>query len=89
MSQLKLSISAAQSVKRFSEETKEKLIQNIKFLDNEVNALFSGLQDPTIKAYLDLSNSMQTTIKSIGQSLEAVEDYCQAVVLWIQNFQNL
>lgn len=89
MSQIKLSIGAAQNVKKISEDTKDKLINNIKILDGEVNSIFASLQDPTVKKYLELSENLQKSLTGIAQSIEGIEEYCNAVIAWIQGYNKI
>lgn len=89
MSKIMLSKDAAMKAISYSNDAKEDLLANINIMDGNVNSQFNGLQDPTIKKYLDLSEQMQNTIKQIGAKMEAISEYCQSVIRWIDAYSDI
>ena len=89
MGRIKLSKEAAMKVIRYSEEAKEKLMTNVNVMDSGVNSQFSGLQDPTLKKYLELSSQMQDLFKQIGTGLDAVSEYCRSVARFIDEYNEI
>ncbi len=83
-----LSISAAKKAIEASQQTHEALIRNIKLLDDLVNDQFRGLTDPTIKAYLKMSDEIRDTLLKIGRSMDACEEYCRRIIDWIIEYSN-
>ncbi len=86
MENIKVSIEAAQKAITYSNEAKEQLLSNINIMDNNVNSQFSGLQDPTLRRYLELSEQMQGLLRQIGGRMDAISEYCQSVISWIINY---
>lgn len=86
MGQIKLSKDACMRAIEYSKEANELLMTNINIMDNNVNSQFTGLQDPAFNRYLDLSAQMQTMLKQIGEKMQAIADYCQAVIRWMDDY---
>lgn len=86
MSKIKLSRDAALKVISYSGDSREQLMTNINVMDNNVNAQFSGLRDPAFNRYLELSGKMQELLRQIGGKMEAVSQYCQSVIRWIDEY---
>ena len=89
MARIKLSKEAAMRAIAYSNDAREQLISNINIMDNNVNSQFSGLQDPTFKRYLELSGQMQEMLKQIGGKMEAISEYCQSIIRWIDNYSDV
>ena len=89
MARIKLSEKAAMDAIRYSNEAREQLIANVNIMDNNVNSQFSGLQDPSLKRYLELSGQMQDMLKQISGKMESISDYCQSVIQWIRNYSEM
>ena len=81
-----LSIEACSKAIEYSSDTREKLMQNITKLSNSVDTQFSGLKDPSIKRYLELSEQVQTMLKNIGGKMDEVSEHCQHVIAWIKKY---
>jgi len=83
-----LSIPAAKRAIEESQQTREALMRNLKLLDDVVNEGFRGLLDPTIKAYLKMSDEVSEMLRKIGMSMDACEDYCRRIINWIIEYSN-
>lgn len=86
MARIKLSKDACIKVISYSSDAQEQLLANISVMDGNVNSQFSGLQDPSFKRYLELSEQMQGMLKQIGGKMEAISQYCQSVIRWIDEY---
>ena len=86
MAKIKLSKEAAMKAITYSNDANEQLMTNINVMDNNVNSQFSGLQDPAFNRYLELSSQMQGMLKQIGGKMEAIAQYCQSVIRWIDAY---
>lgn len=86
MERIKLSKEAAMRVITYSREARDSLIKNINVMDRDVNDQFAGLQDPSFKRYLDLSDQMQSMLKQIGEKMDAISTYCESVIRWIDAY---
>lgn len=86
MGQIKLSKDACMRAITYSNEAREQLMTNISVMDNNVNSQFAGLQDPAFNRYLELSSQMQGMLKQIGVKMEAISEYCQLVIRWIDDY---
>ena len=73
----------------YSKESSEKLQHNASIMDNQVNSQFAGLQDPTFKKYMELSEKMQDYLRQIGQKMDAISDYCERVKRWIDEYSEI
>ena len=85
MSRARISRQAVMSAISHSNEARDELRANISVMDNNVNSLFSGLQDPTFQKYLDLSEQMQGMLKQVSDKMDAISEYCQGVIRWMDN----
>ncbi|MBR2296053.1 MAG: hypothetical protein IKA43_01445 [Clostridia bacterium] len=86
MAAFTISAEAAGKAIQYSSEAVEKLSSNMRLLDTNVNSNFQGLQDPSIKKYLELSEQMQEMLRQVGDKMTQVEDYCKKVIAWIQDY---
>lgn len=86
MGQIKLSKEACMRAITYSNEAREQLMTNISVMDNNVNSQFSGLKDPAFNRYMELSSQMQGMLKQIGGKMEAISEYCQSVIRWIDDY---
>lgn len=84
-----LSKEAAMKAIMYSNEAREQLMTNINVMDNNVNSQFSGLQDPSFRRYLELSEQMQNMLRQIGGKMEEISTYCQSVIRWIDKYSEL
>lgn len=84
-----ISREAAQKAIRYSDEATTELRSNVNVMDNNVNSIFAGLQDPTIKKYLELSEQMQDMIKQVSGRMDAISEYCQSVIRWIDGYNDI
>ena len=89
MARIKLSREAAMKAIAYSEEASTALLEEVSFMDNEVNSCFSGLQDPTFMKYLELSGQMQEMLKQVSGKMDEISTYCQGVVRWIDEFSEV
>ena len=89
MARFKISREAAQRAINYSEEAATELRQNVIVMDNNVNSIFSGLQDPTLKKYLELSEQMQDMIRQVSSQMDAISEYCQGVIRWIDDYNDI
>ena len=80
---------AAQQVIDQSKEAAENLNRNMQLMDRQINSQFIGLKDPAFISYLELSMQMQEVLKQISGKMEAVSDYCQKVITWIDQYGDL
>ena len=87
MDKITLSEKAALKAIAYSNKAKEELLHNISIMDNNVNSQFSGLQDPTFKKYLELSEQMQSLLRQIGGRMDDIVKYCQSVIRWINEYR--
>ena len=88
MGRIKLSKDSAMKAITYSKEAFESLTQNAKIMDSQVNSKFIGLKDPTFISYLELSMQMQELLGQVGNKMEAVSDYCQSVIRWIDTYND-
>ncbi|MBQ2810341.1 MAG: hypothetical protein IJF11_05555 [Clostridia bacterium] len=84
----KISERAANEAIKLSNEAAEDLSMNMRVLDSDVNAKFAGLQDPTIKKYLELSEEMQIMLRTVSDKMEQIETYCRRIIQWINDYRN-
>lgn len=89
MGKFQLSKAAAQSAIYYSTETREKLLNNIKIMDNNVYSLFATLKDPTLKKYVELSTQVDKLLIQITQRLDDISSYCRQVITWIDKYNEL
>ena len=89
MARFTISKSAAQKAIKYSEEAATELSAGVRVMDNNVNSNFAGLQDPTVKKYLELSGQMQDMIKQVSGKMNAISEYCQSVIRWIDNYTDI
>lgn len=89
MGKIILSKEAAMKAINYSNEARDQLINNINIMDNEVNSQFSGLQDPSFRRYLELSDQMQDMLKQIGGKMDEISQYCQSVIRWIDLYSEM
>lgn len=88
MGRIKLSKDAAMKAISYSKEAFENLSQNAKIMDSRVNHQFIGLKDPAFISYLELSMQLQELLGQVGNKMEAVSDYCQAIIRWIDAYND-
>ena len=88
MGRIKLSKESAMKAITYSQEAYENLAQNAKIMDTQVNNRFIGLKDPTYDSYLELSMQMQELLGQVGNKMEAVSEYCQSVIRWIDAYND-
>ena len=80
---------AAQKVIQQSREASECLTRNMQIMDRQINSQFIGLKDPAFISYLELSMQMQELLKQTCGKMEAVSDYCQKVINWIDQYNDM
>ena len=85
---IKLSKDACMKAIAYSNDAREELMTNIGVMDNNVNSQFSGLQDPSFRR-LELSGNMQEMLKQIGVKMDAISQYCQSVMRWIDAYSEV
>lgn len=88
MGRIKLSKDSAMKAITYSKEAYENLAQNARIMDQQVNNRFIGLKDPAYVSYLELSMQMQELLGQVGNKMEAVSDYCQSVIRWIDTYND-
>lgn len=86
MARIKLSKEAAMKAITYSNDARDQLMTNINVMDNNVNSQFSGLQDPSFRRYLELSEQMQGMLKQIGGKMDEISQYCESVIRWIDSY---
>ena len=86
MSKVRLSKAAASRVISFTDEAYNALISNVRAMDSRVNSQFTGMVDPALKRYAELSEKLQNTLMQIGTNMEAISKYCRAVMRWIDDY---
>lgn len=86
MSKVKLSKAAASRVISFTDEAYNALTSNVRAMDSRVNSQFTGMVDPALKRYAELSEKLQNTLRQIGTNMEAISKYCRAVMRWIDDY---
>ncbi len=86
MSKVRLSKAAASRVISFTDEAYNALISNVRAMDSRVNSQFTGMVDPALKRYAELSEKLQNTLRQIGTNMEAISKYCRAVMRWIDDY---
>lgn len=86
MSRITLSKPAAQKAIKYSKEAYEKLTANANVMNKRVNSQFVGLKDPAYIRYLELSAQMQDLIGQIGRKMDSVSEYCEAMMRWIDTY---
>ena len=89
MSRKRLSREDVMRVIASSEDAMNQLRTNVTVMDSNVNSNLSGLQDPTVKKYLELSDEMQTMIKQIGGKMEEISEYCKSVIRWMDGYSDV
>lgn len=85
----KLSISSATKAINLSKEAQEKIKSNITILDNNVNSYYSNLTDPTIIKYQQLVEKMDELLKMVTNRMEDISAYCEKVIAWIKEYNNI
>lgn len=86
MSKVRLSKAAASRVISFTDEAYNVLTSNVREMDSRVNSQFTGMVDPALKRYAELSEKLQNTLRQIGTNMEAISKYCRAVMRWIDDY---
>ncbi len=86
MARIKLSREAAMKAIAYSSEARDQLLSNAGILDNNVNSQFSGLTDPSIKKYVQLSEQMHGTLRQLGAKMDEISEYCKKVIRWIDEY---
>ena len=86
---IKISKYAAQKVIEQSREASENLNRNMEIMDRRINYQFIGLKDPAFISYLELSMQMQEMLKQVSGKMEAVSEYCQKVINWIDQYGDM
>lgn len=86
MSKVRLSKAAASRVISFTDEAYNALTSNVRAMDSRVNSQFTGMVDPALKRYAELSEKLQNTLRQIGTNMEAISTYCRAVMRWIDDY---
>lgn len=87
MGKIMLSKECAEKGIIYSQEASDQLKANVEVMDKNVNAQFSGLQDPTFRKYIELSENMQRLIKQISGRMDDISEYCRAVSRWIDEYK--
>ena len=80
---------AAKQVIDQSKEASESLTRNMQIMDRQINSQFIGLKDPAFISYLELSMQMQKLLKQTCGKMEAVSEYCQKVINWIDQYGDM
>lgn len=88
MGRIKLSKDSALKAISYSQEAFENLAKNANIMDKQVNNQFVGLKDPAFVSYLELSMQMQELLGQVGNKMEAISEYCQAVIRWIDTYND-
>ena len=83
MSRFTISKDAAMKAITYSNDARDQLLTNVNVMDNNVNSQFTGLQDPSFRRYLELSDKMQEMLKQMGGKMDEISQYCQSVIRWI------
>ena len=86
MAKIILSKPAAKKAISYSKVAYEKLTANASIMDRRVNTRFAGLKDPAYISYLELSCQMQELIGQIGQKMDSISKYCEAMIRWIDTY---
>lgn len=73
---------AAQRTEALSDEACDELMQNIKILEENVNARFRDVQDDNIQKYLNLFDEINAKIREISGKISVISDYSSTVVSW-------
>ena len=80
---------AAMTVMEKSKEASMTLTNNMTLMDWRVNQQFIGLKDPAFISYLELSMQMQDIIKQISGKMEAITEYCQKCLDWMNKYSDM
>ena len=86
---IKLSKEACRRAITYSKDASESLQQNANVMDNNVNSQFSGLKDPAFQKYLKLSEDMQIYLRRISDRMDDVTRYCEGVIRWMEEYDNI
>ena len=86
MARITMSKQAAQKAIDYSTEAHEKLLANANLMNEKVNVRFIGLKDPSYVSYLELAIQMQELIGQGGRKMEAISDYSQKIINWIDTY---
>ena len=86
---IKLSKDACMRAIEYSREASESLNQNANVMDNNVNAQFAGLQDPAFQKYLQLSEQLQINLRLITEKMDDVARYCESVMRWMDEYNDI
>ena len=85
MARRNISAEAASKGKAYTEEAQTILKSNVNAL-LRLNQLMSGFQDHAIKKIEELHISSTAQIKSICDSLEGIQAYCDEIIKWVSMY---
>jgi len=74
---------SVEKAKRFSDETKENLENNLRFLETMVEPELKNWNDIHVQRYLLVSAEITQAIREISQNLEKISEYCVKEIQWI------
>lgn len=84
MPRVKISKTAAQKVKRLSEETYEELSENTGKLRKDIEDLFKSLNDPAATKTFDVMyEELMSFLRNAGSSFSEIEKYCDDTIRWV------
>lgn len=86
---IKLSKEACVKAINYSTNARDQIMMNINVMNNNVNSQFSGLKDPSFQRYLALSEQMQEMLRQMSGKIEAISEYCQSVIRWIDTYSEI
>lgn len=68
--------------KSISDEARDELMQNVKVLEENVNAHFRDVQDENVQKYLSSFDEINAKIREISEKIRDISDYSSTVVSW-------
>ena len=74
------------TAKSESDKTKDSLEQNLNFLTNVIDPMLADWNDSHVIKYLQVSEEITQTIRSVMGNMERISDFCQKEINWIHRY---
>lgn len=86
---IKMSRIACIKVQHITEDTYMELMNNTKKLEASFNSQLLNLDDkPTTKKYMEMMSEINSLMSQIKNSFNDVNDYCDKVIKWIDEYNS-
>ncbi len=81
-----ISVEAATRIRELSVGTADSLRSNIAVMDANVDSKISGLNDPSLQRYTQLSGDLKSKLNMVCQKIDDIVNYCNQVIAWVDNY---